>query len=336
MNREAKRQLVREVRFVSTGRYANENRILTNQDLERMVDTSDEWITTRTGIKERRMAEPEQAASDLAYPAGKQAMERAGVRPEDLDAIIVATVTGDHWFPSTACLLQARFGAVNAYCMDVMAGCSGFLYATQTARGLIASGFADTVLVIGVEVLTRITDWQDRSTCILFGDAAAAAILKPGDEDHRILGLRLGADGTNSSLIELPAGGTRMPITPEVLAGRLNYIRMKGNEVFKLGVRGMEEVARQVLDETGYTPADLKLLIPHQANLRIIEATAKRLEVPPEKVYCNIQKYGNTSSASVPLALDEALVEGRVVEGDLVLMVVFGAGLTWGAGLIRW
>ncbi len=326
---------VRDVRIVSTGRYANENRILTNADLERMVDTSDEWITTRTGIKERRIAEPWQAASDLAGPAGEIAIERAGIRPDQLDAIIVATVTGDHWFPSVACLLQARYGATKAFCMDVMAGCSGFLYATQTGRAMIASGFAENVLVIGVEVLTKITDWTERSTCILFGDAAGAAVLAPGNDDHRIIHLRLGADGTNAGLIEMPAGGTRMPFTQEAVDKKLNFIRMKGNEVFKLGVRGMEEVARQVLDETGYAASDIKLLIPHQANLRIIEATAKRLEIPMDRVVSNISKYGNTSSASVPVGLDEALAEGRVREGDLIMMVVFGAGLTWGAALVR-
>jgi 3-oxoacyl-[acyl-carrier-protein] synthase-3 len=263
-------------------------------------------------------------------------MEKAGVSPGDLDAIIVATVTGDHWFPSTACLLQARYGATNAFCMDVMAGCSGFLYACETGRALIAAGMAETILVIGVEILTKVTDWTDRNTCVLFGDAAGAVILRPGDERHRILSLRLGADGTNSGLIELPAGGTRMPLTPELLEQRMQFIRMKGNEVFKLGVRSMEEVARAVLDEAGVRAEDVHLVIPHQANLRIIDALAKRLDLSEDRIFSNIHKYGNTSSASVPLALDEAVSEGRIREGDLVLMVVFGAGLTWGAGLVRW
>jgi len=335
VNNEEKKLPVRDVRLVSTGSFVP-SRVLTNQDLEKMVDTSDEWILTRTGIKERRIAEPNQAASDLAEPAARRALQRAGIDPKDLDAIIVASVTGDHWFPSTACLLQARLGPSKAFCFDVMAGCSGFLYACQTARGLIASHVAETILVVGVEMLTKITDWQDRQTCILFGDAAGAAVLRPGDEKHRILGLYLGADGTNAGLIEQPAGGSRLPITPEVLEQRQQYIHMKGNEVFRLGVRGMEVVCRTVLQSTGISGEEITLLIPHQANMRIIEATAKRLNIPPERVYCNIHKYGNTSSASVPLAFDEALAEGRVREGDLVLMVVFGAGLTWGASLIRW
>jgi 3-oxoacyl-[acyl-carrier-protein] synthase-3 len=330
-----KKPLVRDVRIVSTGSYTPD-KVLTNQDLEKMVDTSDEWIVTRTGIKERRIVEPDQAASDLAEPAARRALEKAGIDPGTLDAILVATVTGDHWFPSTSCLLQARIGASRAYCMDVMAGCSGFLYAMQVGRGLIASGLAETVLVVGVEILTKITDWKDRGTCILFGDAAGAAVLRPGDEQHRIIDLRLGADGHNASLIDLPGGGSRTRLTHEALDQGLQYIRMKGNEVFKIGVRAMEDVARQVLNDNGITAQDLKLLITHQANGRIIDAIARRLELPEEKVYCNIHKYGNTSAASVPLALDEALAEGRVQEGDLVMMVVFGAGLTWGAGLIRW
>jgi 3-oxoacyl-[acyl-carrier-protein] synthase III len=331
---EEKKRPVRDVRIVSTGSYVPD-KVLTNADLEKMVDTTDEWIVTRTGIRERRITRPDQSASDLAYMAGMRAMEKASLRPEELDAIIVATVTGDYWFPSTSCLLQARYGATRAFCMDVGAGCSGFLYAVQVGRSLISCHLAEKVLVIGVEILTKITDWTERSTCILFGDAAGAAILAPGDEQHRIIGLRLGADGTNASLISLAAGGSREPITHEAIDQGKQFIRMKGNEVFKLGVRGMEDVARQVLEETGVAAEQLALLIPHQANMRIIEATAKRLGLPMEKVYCNIHKYGNTSSASVPLALDEALAEGRLKEGDLVMMVVFGAGLTWGAGLVK-
>jgi 3-oxoacyl-[acyl-carrier-protein] synthase III len=335
VNTEVKKLQVRSVRIASTGS-CTPSKVLTNQDLERMVDTSDEWITTRTGIKERRISDADTAASDLAEPASRRALERAGVRPEEIDAIVVATVTGDYWFPSTACLIQARLGATRAFCMDVMAGCSGFLYACQTGRALISSHMAETVLVVGVEMLTKITDWQDRGTCVLFGDAAGAAVLRPGDDQHQIIGLRLGADGTNASLIELPGGGSRHPMTHEGLDQHQNFIRMKGNEVFKLGVRTMEDVGRQVLQEAGYGVEDLSLLITHQANMRIIEATAKRLEVPPEKMFNNIHKYGNTSSASVPLALDEAIAEGKVHPGDLVLIVVFGAGLTWGACLLRW
>jgi 3-oxoacyl-[acyl-carrier-protein] synthase III len=333
-NDQTKRQ-VRDIRIVSTGSFTP-TRVLTNADLEKMVDTSDEWIVTRSGIRERHICSPGQAASDLAEGAARRALERAGLSAGDLDGIIVATVTGDHWFPSTACILQARLGASKAFAFDVMAGCSGFLYALQVARGLIGSGVAETLLVVGVEILSKVTDWQDRTTCVLFGDASGAVIVRPGDESHRILGLRLGADGTNSDLITLPGGGTRIPISHEVIDRREIYCKMKGNEVFKMGVRGMEEVARQILEETGTSVEEVKLVIPHQANMRIIEALAKRLGAPMDRVYCNIHKYGNTSSASVPLALDEALAEGRIVPGDLVLMVVFGAGLTWGAGLMRW
>jgi 3-oxoacyl-[acyl-carrier-protein] synthase-3 len=332
---EAKKQLVRDVRFVSFGSYTPE-KVLTNQDLERMVDTSDEWITTRTGIKERRVAAPEQAASDLALPAARAALARAGIGAEELDAILVGTVTGDHWFPSTACLLQAHLGAKRAFCFDLQAGCSGFLYAAQMGRTLIAAGQAQTILVVGVEILTRITNWTDRNTCVLFGDAAGAAVMRPSDDDRRILSLRLGADGTNAALIEQPAGGSRIPITHEVIEQNLQFTQLRGNEVFKLGVRTMEEVARETLAEAGCSIDDLKILISHQANKRIIDATASRLGVSEDKVFINIQKYGNTSAASVPLAMDEALAEGKVRPGDLVLMVVFGAGLTWGGCLFRW
>lgn len=330
-----KRQSVREVRFASIGSCVPP-KILTNADLEKMVDTSDEWILTRTGISERRIADETIAASDLCVPAARSALERAGVTAGELDAIVVATVTPDQPFPSTSCIVQAALGATRAFCFDVSAGCSGFLYATQVGRSLIASGFAETVLVIGVEILTKITDWTDRNTCVLFGDAAGAGILRPADDEHRILALRLGADGTNGPLIELPAGGSREPITHEGIDQRRQFIRMKGNEVFRLGVRTMEEVARATLEEAGVSSDQLTLLIPHQANMRIIDATAKRLGLPDEKVFCNLRKYGNTSAASVPLALDEAISEGRVKDGDLVLLVVFGAGLTWGGCLLRW
>ena len=330
-----KRLLVREVRFASIGSCVPP-KILTNADLEKMVDTSDEWILTRTGISERHIADETIAASDLCIPAARLALERAGVKAEELDALIVATVTPDMDFPSTSFIVQAAIGAKRAFCFDVSAGCSGFLYAVQVGRSLIASGTAETVLVIGVEVLTKITDWTDRNTCVLFGDAAGAAVLRPADGEHRILALRLGADGTSGSLIDLPAGGSREPITHEGIDKKRQFIRMKGNEVFRLGVRTMEEVARATLEEAGITSDQLALFISHQANMRIIDATAKRLGLPDEKVFCNLRKYGNTSAASVPLALDEALAEGRIKDGDLVLLVVFGAGLTWGGCLLRW
>lgn len=331
----AMKRSVRDVRFVSIGSYVPD-RVLTNHDLEKLVDTSDEWILTRTGISERRVAAPDQAASDLALGACRKAIERAGIDAGALDAILVATVTGDYWFPSTSCLLQAQLGATRAFCMDLQAGCSGFLYAAEMARGLIAAGQAENVLVVGVEVLTKITNWTDRNTCVLFGDAAGAAVLGPADGESRILSLRLGSDGNNAGLIEQRAGGSRLPVTHEAIDQGLQYITLKGNEVFKLGVRTMEEIARASLAEAGYGLSDVDLLITHQANKRIIDATASRLGISEDKVFINIQKYGNTSAASVPLAMDEALAEGRIRPGDLVLLVVFGAGLTWGGCLARW
>jgi 3-oxoacyl-[acyl-carrier-protein] synthase-3 len=323
------------VRIVGTGS-AVPDRVLTNADLEKMVDTSDEWIVTRTGIRERRIAEPGMVATDLGLPAAQRALENAGLGPEDLDAIICATVTPDQVFPAMGCTLQARLGAKRAFAFDVSAACSGFLYSMGVAQALIASEQAETVLVVGAELLSRVTNWTDRTTCILLADGAGAAVFRPGDEKHRILSVRLGADGTYGSLIEMPAGGSRIPASEESVRNHLHTVHMKGNEVFKLGVRGMAEACIQVLDGEGYTPQDVNLLVPHQANLRIIEAMAKRLEVPMERVFTNIQKYGNTSAASVPLALDEARRAGRLTEGDLVLMVVFGGGLTWGAALVRW
>jgi len=325
----------RPVRIAGTGSAAPEN-IMTNADLERIVDTSDEWITTRTGIKERRIAPPGMTTSDIALPASEMAMEDAGITAADLDGIICATVTPDQIFPSMACTLQAKLGAPQAFAFDVSAACSGFLYSVGVAQGMIASGQVEKVLVVGAELLSRVTNWQDRTTCTLLGDGAGAIVMCPGDEDHRILSLLLGADGNYGSLIEQPAGGSKMPATEDTVKNRLHTIRMKGNEVFKLAVRGMADACTRVLKAAGYTAEDVNLLVTHQANLRIIEATARRLEIPMEKVFTNIHKYGNTSAASVPLALDEACRTGRLKEGDLLAMVVFGGGLTWGATLVQW
>ncbi len=335
MNILNNKSLVRPVRFVGTGS-AVPDKVLTNADLEGMVDTSDEWITTRTGIRERRIAPPGMVTSDLALPAAQRALEDAGVAATEIDAIICATVTPDQIFPSMGCTLQAKLGAPQACAFDVGAACSGFLYSLSVGQAMIASRMVDTVLVVGAELLSRVTNWSDRTTCILLADGAGAAVLRPGDEEHRILSLILGADGNYGTLIEQPAGGSRLPATEETVRQNLHTIHMRGNEVFKMGVRGMAEACVRVIDEAGFTPADIDLLVTHQANLRIIEATAKRLELPPEKVFTNIQKYGNTSSASVPLALDEARRSGRLRDGDLVTMVVFGGGLTWGAALVRW
>ncbi len=331
---------VADVRIVGLGSCVPDH-IVTNHDIEQVVDTSDEWIVSRTGIRERRICGPETAASDLAASAAQRALDAAGLRGEDLDAIIVGTVTGDHLFPSTACLVQARIGAHKAFCFDLGAACSGFLYSCEVARGLIGSGLAERILVVGVEVLSRFTNPKDRTTCILFGDGAGAAVLtriRPGEADHghQILATYLGADGREAELIELPAGGSRLPVSHEVIEQGLHRLRMKGNEVFKLGVRGMEEACRITLERAGITAAEVDLLVAHQANLRIIEATAKRLDLPTEKVFINLDRYGNTSAASVPLALDEVARSARAKSGDLVLTVAFGAGLTWGGTLLRW
>lgn len=335
MNIQNNKSSVRPVRIAGTGSAAPGN-VMTNADLERMVDTSDEWITTRTGIKERRIAPPEMAASDIALPATMMALEDAGIEPKDLDAIICATVTPDQLFPSTACALQAKIGAPQAFAFDAGAACSGFLYAVGIAQAMIASCQVDRILVVGTEVLSRVTNWKDRTTCTLMGDGAGAVVLAPGDDNHRILSMMLGADGNHGTLIEQPAGGSRMPATEETVKNQMHTIHMKGNEVFKLAVRGMADACTRVLRDAGYTPDDVALLVTHQANYRIIEATARRLEIPMDRVFTNIQKYGNTSAASVPLALDEACRSGRLKEGDLLAMVVFGGGLTWGATLVRW
>lgn len=335
MNSQNDKSSVRPVRISGTGSAVPE-RVMTNHDLEKIVDTSDEWILTRTGIRERRIAPDNMATSELAFPAAQQALEEAGITGGDLDAIICATVTPDQIFPSMACTLQAKLGAKDAFAFDVGAACSGFLYATGIGQSLIASHRAENVLVVGAEILSRITNWDDRTTCILLADGAGATVMQPGNEEHQILSLTLGADGNYGSLIEQPAGGSKLPASEETVRAHGHTIHMKGNEVFKLGVRGMADACLKALREAGYAAADVDLLVTHQANMRIIEATAKRLAIPSEKVFTNIQKYGNTSAASVPLALDEARKTGRLKDGDLVATVVFGGGLTWGAALIRW
>lgn len=322
-------------RIIATGSYVPEH-IVTNQDLENIVDTTDDWITDRTGIKERRIVTDGQAASDLAYEASLAALKKAHLKPKDIDLIIVATVTGDMPFPSTACLLQAKLGAKNAAAFDLGAACSGFIYGLHVANGLIRSGLHQRILVVGAEVLSKFTDWQDRSTCILFGDGAGAVILEPTKEKHGIWSTHIYSDGNLSDLIMLPGGGSHAVCSRESILRRLHSIKMKGNETFKVAVRTLEELAASTLGTNNLTPAQLSLLIPHQANLRIIQATAKRLGLPMEKVFLNIQKYGNTSAASVPIALDEAASEGRIKDGDYILLEAFGGGLTWASALLRW
>ncbi|MBE0427159.1 MAG: ketoacyl-ACP synthase III [Nitrospirae bacterium] len=322
-------------RIIATGSYLPD-KILTNRDLEKMLDTSDEWITERTGIKERRIADESQAASDLAYEASKVALDRAGLRPEDIDMIIVATVSGDMPFPSTACFLQAKLGASNAVGFDINAACSGFLYGFCIADSFIKSEMYKRILVVGTEVLSKITDWHDRTTCVLFGDGAGAAILEPTDEDRGILSVHINSDGRMWDLLHIPGGGSRNPTAAETVEKRLHYIKMKGNETFKVAVRTLEDLVLRTLEEQGLKPSQLSLLVLHQANLRIIQATAERLGLPMSKFIVNLYKYGNTSAASIPIALDEALISGRIKNGDYILFEAFGGGLTWSSVLIKW
>ncbi len=299
-----------------------------------MVETSDEWITARTGIKERRISEKDAAASDFAHKAAEKALQAANTSPSELDAIIVGTVTPDFIFPSTACLIQSRLGAKKAYAFDLMAGCSGFLYTLHVAEGIIKSGGAEKILVIGVDVLSKLTDFEDRSTCILFGDGAGAAVLSASDEPG-ILSSLLSSDGDDWDLLYVPGGGSRTPMSEEMLKDRKQYIKMKGNDVFKIAVKNMEAATASAIRKAGIEPAEIDLFVPHQANYRILEAVRKRLDFPEEKVFVNLNKYGNTSAASVPLALDEAIRGGRVKQGNTVLFAAFGTGFTWGASVVR-
>jgi 3-oxoacyl-[acyl-carrier-protein] synthase-3 len=312
-------------------------RVLTNRDLEQVLDTSDQWIVERTGIRERRIAGPEQSVAMLSRDASERAMERAGVGPEDLDAIVLATASPDRLLPSTACDLQALLGATNAAAFDIGAACPGYLFAMTVAEGLIASGQSRTVLVVGAEKLSTITDFQDRSTAILFGDGAGASVVRRASGDGRgILATFIKSDGRLAPLLYRPGGGSSDPISEKVVCERSHYMKMAGREVFKAAVRAMAEACDEALSRAGIAAEDVDLLIPHQANLRIIEATAKHAGMPMSKVMVNVDRYGNTSSASIPLALDQAIAEGRVKPGSIVLLVAFGAGFTWGSAVLRW
>ena len=324
-----------KTKIVSTGSYLPE-KVLTNYDLEKMVETSDQWITERTGIKERRIANENQTASDLAYEASKVALGRADLNAEDIDLIITATVTGDMPFPSTACILQDKLGAKKAAAFDINAACSGFLYSLYVADSFICSGMHKKILVVGTEVLSKITDWEDRTTCILFGDGAGAVIVEPTTEDRGIISMSINSDGSLWDLLHMPAGGSKIPASRESVDNKLHFIKMRGNETFKLAVRALEDLVIRILEENKLDPSQISLLIPHQANLRIIQATADRLGIPMEKVLINIDKYGNTSAASIPIALDEAVTSERVNEGDYILLEAFGGGLTWASALIKW
>lgn len=322
-------------RIVGTGSYLPE-KVLSNFDLEKQIDTSDEWIVTRTGIRERRIAAEGEFTSDLATNAARKALEMAGVTPDQIDLIIVGTITGDFPWPATACLVQQKLGCKAAFAFDVSAACSGFVYALSAASKYLESGSAKRALVIGAEVLSRIIDWQDRNTCVLFGDGAGAVVLEATEGEHGILSTHLHSDGNYWELLYQAGFGSRTPASQEGLDQRVNYLKMHGNEVFKVAVRMLSEVALEALDANGMKPEDVKLFIPHQANRRILEATAKRVGFSDNQVFINVDRYGNTSGATIPVALDEAHRAGMFKSGDILLFDAFGGGFTWGAALVRW
>ncbi|HPU94143.1 MAG TPA: beta-ketoacyl-ACP synthase III [Candidatus Saccharicenans sp.] len=325
----------RRIKIRSTGVYLPD-KVLTNADLEKMVDTSDEWITTRTGIKERRIVSKEQVTSDLAVNAARMALERGGLKAEDVDLILVATNTPDTIFPATACWVQKKLGIKEIPAFDLEAGCTGLLYALIVAESLILSGTARRILLIGADILTKITNWEDRSTCVLFGDGAGAFILEESDDDSGLISHFWGADGSLAELLILPGGGTLHPANEKTVERKLHYLTMKGNEVFKHAVKRMGESALEALKRAGLDKSQVDYLIPHQANLRIIEATGERLNLPKEKIVANIHKYGNMSVATIPVALHELAEEGKLQKGQIIVMVAFGAGFTWAAAVYRW
>lgn len=326
---------LRSVSIIGTGSYLPK-RVLTNADLAKMIDTTDEWITTRTGIKERHIAADDQATSDLAAEAAKRALRQSGLTAEDLDMIIVATVSPDMFFPSTACLVQKAIGAGNAVCFDVEAACSGFLFALETARQYVGSGAITTALVIGADKLSAFTDWQDRSTCVLFGDGAGAAIVRSRPGVRGIIATTMASDGNLGHLLNVPGGGSRSPATEQTVKDRLHFLKMAGKEVFKYAVSSMLSASKDVLKKAGLTIDDVDCIIPHQANMRIVRAVGERLGSPIEKYYINLERTGNMSAASIPVALDEAVRAGFVKNGALILMMAFGGGFTWGATLMEW
>ena len=330
--------MAHSVTISGTGSYVPK-KVLTNQDLEAIVDTSDEWISSRTGIKERRIASGTQSTSDLATEAAKAAMLDANVSGEEIELIIVATISPDTFFPATACYVQKNIEATNALCFDVSAACSGFLYAMQIAETLISSGQRKNALIIGAEKLSSMVDWEDRNTCVLFGDGAGAAVLaihENNDKGRKLLSSSLGSDGRQADILHVPGGGSACPITPDNADQKLNTIRMQGREVYKYAVNAMRNAAEDALQKYGLSSDDVDMLIPHQANLRIIEAITDRMGIPNEKTFINLTKYGNTSAAAIAIALDEANKTKSIKEGDTVLLVAFGAGLTWASYLLKW
>jgi 3-oxoacyl-[acyl-carrier-protein] synthase-3 len=329
------KKVKRRIKITGTGFYTP-NKILTNFDLEQMVDTSDEWIISRTGIRERRIASEDQATSDLAVEAAQRCLKNAGLKVKDIDLIIMATSTPDTIFPSTACWVQDKLGADHIPAFDISAGCTGFLYGMILAEGMILSNVSKRILLIGAELLTKVTNWKDRNTCVLFGDAAGAVILEESHDDSGMLSHYWKADGKLGDLLSIPAGGTRIPTSDQTLAQDLHYLQMKGNEVFKHAVKRMGEAAVAAVKRAGLTQEDIDYLIPHQANIRIIEATGRRLKLPPDKVYVNIHKYGNVSVATIPIAIHELSELGKLKKGTITVMDAFGAGFTWAAVAYRW
>jgi 3-oxoacyl-[acyl-carrier-protein] synthase-3 len=323
------------VEIVSTGRFLPD-RIVTNLDMESIVETSDEWIFARTGIRERRIAPPEMTAAHMGAGAARVALERAGLEPADVDVLIVSTATPDRLLPATACDIQALIGATKAVAFDVIGACTGFLYGLTVAEGYISTGRGEIALVIATEKLSSIVDWEDRATCVLFGDGAGAAVLRSSEGERGILGTHHQSDGTLADLLYRPAGGAAIPMDEEVLRNRTHLLRMSGREIFKHAVRAMAESSGQALERSGWELEDVDLVFPHQANIRIIKATARYAGLPMEKVFVNVDRYGNMSSATIPVAMDEAIEEGRLKPGMNLLLVAFGAGLTWGAMTVRW
>jgi 3-oxoacyl-[acyl-carrier-protein] synthase III len=323
------------VGILGVGHFAPEA-VVTNADLTKFVDTTEEWISSRTGILERRRATADEATSDLGYAAAVRALEHAQVRPEEVDLIIMATLTPDMPMPATACLIQERLGATRAGAFDMNVACSGFAYALATGSQFVASGTFRRVLVIGADCMTKIMNWEDRSTCVLFGDGAGAVVLGPVSEGYGVLGIHLGADGGGAKYLTIPATGTRIPAWTKDIPHGAYFLQMEGREVFRFAVGIMGDSALQALDRAGLTPEQVSLFIPHQANMRIIDAARKRLGLPPERVFTNVQNYGNTSCGSIPLALSEAFAEGRIRDGDVIVMVGFGGGLSWASVAMRW
>ena len=312
------------------------DKVLTNYDIEKIVETSNDWIVERTGIKERRVASDSEAASDLAYTASLRALESAGVKPEDLDLILVGTFSGDTIFPTVGNILQARLGAVNAVGFDISAVCSGYLYVLSIVDSYIKTGKYKKVLAVGVDVVTKFIDWTDRGTCVLFGDGAGATVLEPSSNSSGLIDVSIGSDGTLGEILCIPGGGSRIPPSEESVKRGDHYLKMNGNEVFKVAVKTMERISVEILEKNNIDPSEVTIMIPHQANVRIIQAVAKRLNMPMDKVYINLDKYGNTSAGTIPIAIDEAAREGRLKKGDIILMAAFGGGLTWGSALYRW